>query len=290
MSKERIATKTAVFSILSNLLLAIIKFISGIIGHSYALIADAIESTSDVLSSTIVLLGLKYSSKPPDANHPYGHGRIEPLITFLVVIFLTVSATVISYQSILNIITPDKVPNAWTLIVLGVIIAWKEISFRFVSKRSKMTNSSALKADAWHHRSDALTSITAFIGILISVVFGDGFQTADDWAALVAGVIIIYNAYKIFRPALGELMDEHLHDDLVHTIRYLSNNVEGIVTTEKCFVRKTGMYYQVDLHAIVDANISVREGHSISHRLKEKIQKELPSINSIHIHIEPTIN
>ena len=290
MTKERIAVRTAFFSIFSNLLLAIIKGISGVLGHSYALIADAIESTSDVFSSAIVLFGLKYSSKPPDSNHPYGHGRIEPMITFLVVIFLTISATIISYQSIQNIITPHKVPEAWTLIVLGIIIIWKEVSFRFVNQKSKTTNSSALKADAWHHRSDALTSIPAFLGISISVLFGEGFETADDWAALVAAVIIVYNAYIIFRPALGEMMDEHLHDDLILDIRMISKNVEGVVDTEKCFVRKTGMYYQVDLHAVVDANISVKEGHSISHRLKDKLQEELPTIISVHIHIEPSRN
>src|SRR5690606_18255726 len=161
------------------------------------------------------------------------------------------------YESIQNIQTPHKVPKPWTLIVLGCIILWKEISFRIVLKKSKETHSSSLKADAWHHRSDAITSIMAFIGISIALYFGKGYETADDWAALLASGFIIYNSYLIFRPALGEIMDENVYDDLIEEIRIQSLKVDGILGTEKCFIRKTGMKYHVDLHAIVDGQISV---------------------------------
>lgn len=157
------AIKASYLSIIGNALLAIAKGITGIFGNSYALIADAIESTTDVFSSLLVLLGLKYSSKPPDENHPYGHGRAEPLITFAVVGFLMVSATIIAYESIQHIQTPHKTPEPYTLIVLAVIIIIKEIFYRFVAKKSDETNSSALKADAWHHRSDAITSLMALL-------------------------------------------------------------------------------------------------------------------------------
>jgi len=145
------------------------------LGHSYALIADAIESTTDIFASFLVLLGLKYANRPADENHPYGHGKIEPLITFIVVAFLVTSATIIGYKSIINIQTPHKTPKNWTLIVLGLIIIWKEISYQIVKKKSKETDSTSLKAEARHHRSDAITSLTAFIGIFISVVFGKGY-------------------------------------------------------------------------------------------------------------------
>lgn len=210
MTNEQTAIKATYFSIIGNIALAIIKGVAGIFGNSYALIADAIESTTDIFSSLLVLFGIKYSNKPADENHPYGHGRAEPLVTFLVVGFLITSATIIAYESIQHIGNPHELPKPWTLIILGVIIIWKEISYRLVMKKSKETNSSSLKADAWHHRSDAITSIAAFIGISIALFLGKGYEAADDWAALFASGFIIYNSYLIFRPALGEIMDEHL--------------------------------------------------------------------------------
>tara|TARA_R110002033_G_scaffold142351_1_gene180680 strand:- start:7604 stop:8485 length:882 start_codon:yes stop_codon:yes gene_type:complete len=287
LTNEKSAIKATYFSIFGNVLLAAIKLISGFLGNSYALIADGIESTADIFSSFFVLLGFKYAQRPPDENHPFGHSRIEPLITFLVVAFLVTSATVIAYESIINIQTPHKVPEAWTLIVLTVIIIWKEGSYRYVSKKAKAIKSSSLKADAWHHRSDAITSVTAFIGISIALYFGKGYETADDWAALFASAFILYNAYLIFRPALGEIMDEHLYDDLIGDIREISITVNGIKGTEKCFVRKAGMNYLVELHAIVNGKLTVEEGHFLAHKLQDKIQNELPEIAHITIHIEP---
>ncbi len=288
MTNEQSAIRTIYFSIIGNTSLAIIKGLAGFFGNSYALIADAIESTTDIFASLLVLLGFKYANRPADENHPYGHGRIEPLITFLVVAFLVTSATIIAYESIQNIQTPHKSPKAWTLIVLGGIILWKEISYRVVIRKSKETNSSSLKADAWHHRSDAITSIMAFIGISIALIFGKGFETADDWAALLASGFILYNSYLIFRPALGEIMDEHLYDDLIEEIRKKSLAVNGILGTEKCFIRKAGMKYHVDLHAIVDGKISVQEGHAIAHNLKDHLITEIPSLAQVLIHIEPS--
>jgi cation diffusion facilitator family transporter len=287
MNNEQTAIRTTYFSIIGNTSLAIIKGLAGFYGNSYALIADAIESTTDIFASLLVLLGFKYAKRPADQNHPYGHGRIEPLITFMVVAFLVTSATIIAYESIENIQTPHKAPKSWTLIVLGCIILWKEISFRVVIKKSKETNSSSLKADAWHHRSDAITSIMAFVGISIALIFGKGYETADDWAALLASAFILYNSYLIFRPALGEIMDEHLYDDLLVEIREESIKVKGVLETEKCFIRKAGMKYHVDLHAIVDGEISVKEGHHISHTLKDHLRKEIPNLGHVLIHIEP---
>ncbi|MCF8465563.1 MAG: cation diffusion facilitator family transporter [Flavobacteriales bacterium] len=287
MNNEQTAIRTTYFSIIGNAALALIKGLAGVFGNSYALIADAIESTTDIFSSLLVLFGLKYARRPADENHPYGHGKIEPLITFLVVAFLVVSATIIAYESIQNIQTPHKVPEPWTLIVLGAIIIWKEVSFRIVIKKSKETNSSSLKADAWHHRSDAITSIMAFIGISIALILGKGYETADDWAALFASAFILYNSYLIFRPALGEIMDEHLYDDLLEKIREESIKVKGVAGTEKCFIRKAGMKYHVDLHAIVDGNISVKDGHEIAHNLKDYLREEIPNLGHVLIHVEP---
>ena len=288
MTNEETAVKATYFSIVGNISLALIKGLAGFFGNSYALIADAIESTTDIFASLLVLFGIKYSNKPADENHPYGHGRAEPLITFLVVGFLITSATIIAYESIIHIGTPHELPESWTLIVLGAIIIWKEYSFRLVMKRSVESNSSSLKADAWHHRSDAITSVAAFSGIAIALFLGKGYESADDWAALFAAGFIFYNSYKIFRPALGEIMDEHLHDDLILEIRKVAQQVNGIVNTEKCFIRKAGMKYHVDLHAIVNANITVREGHEISHVLKDTLREVIPELGHVLIHIEPS--
>lgn len=287
MNSLKTAIKTTYFSILGNLVLAATKLIAGILGNSYALVADAIESITDIFASCLVLFGLKYASKPADENHPYGHGKVEPLITFIVVLLLAFSALFIAYQSIQNIQTPQLAPKTWTLYVLGGIIIWKEFSYRFVLNKSKTTHSSSLKAEAWHHRSDAISSLMAFIGISIAIVGGKGYETADDWAALLAAVIILYNSYLVFRPALGEIMDEHLYDDLMEDIRSVSKNVEGIIDTEKCYIRKAGMKYHVDLHAIVDGKISVTEGHDLAHLLQDALKKEIPNIGYVLIHIEP---
>ncbi|WNM20420.1 cation diffusion facilitator family transporter [Flavobacterium capsici] len=290
MSHQESAIKATYFSLIGNAGLALTKGLAGFFGNSYALIADAIESTTDIFASFLVLFGLKYSNKPADENHPYGHGRAEPLITFIVVGFLITSATIIAYESIMNIQKPHDLPKSWTLIVLGIIIIWKEYSFRKVMQKGIETNSSSLKADAWHHRSDAVTSVAAFVGISIAILFGKGYESADDWAALFASGFILYNSYLIFRPALGEIMDEHLYDDLISDIRQVSHKVDGVIDTEKCFIRKAGMKYHVDLHATVDANITVKEGHDIAHLLKDTLRKEIPQLGHVLIHIEPNEN
>ena len=281
------AIEATYLSIFGNLILAVAKGITGILGNSYALVADAIESLTDVFSSALVLFGIKYSARPADSNHPYGHGRAETLVTFLVVGFLLISATVIAYQSILNIQTPHQIPENYTLLVLAIIIIIKESFYRIVSKKGKETNSSSLKADAWHHRSDAITSLMAFIGISIAIYMGPGYETADDWAALIASLFIVYNAYLIFRPALGEILDEHVYDDLILEIRSIAQKVPDVQGTEKCLVRKTGMTYLVDLHLLVNGNLSVTQGHEISHATKDKLMQELPELSNVLIHIEP---
>lgn len=286
-TNEQSVIKTTWFSIAGNFFLAVVKGGAGFFGNSYALIADAIESTTDIFSSLLVLFGLKYANKPADKNHPYGHGRAETLVTFVVVIFLVISATIIAYESIQHITTPHELPEPYTLIILGVIIVWKEFSYRLVIKKSRETHSTALKADAWHHRSDAITSVAAFVGISLALFLGKGYEAADDIAALLASGIIIYNSYLIFRPALGEFMDEHLYDDLIEEIRIVSQKVQGVKGTEKCFVRKAGMKYHVDLHVLVNGNASVREGHEIAHHLKDTLRSEIPQLGHVLIHVEP---
>lgn len=286
-SAKQQAVKVTYFSIIGNAILAIVKAVTGVFGNSYALIADAIESTSDVFSSLLVLFGLKYATKPPDENHPYGHGKAEPLMTFVVVAFLIISAGVIAYSSILNIQTPHDLPEVYTLYVLAGIVLVKEIFYRIVNKTGDETKSSSVKADAWHHRSDAITSLMAFIGISIALYFGEGFESADDWAALIASGIIIYNAFLISKPALREIMDEDVYTELTQQIRTVSHEINGVIGTEKCFIRKSGLDFIVDLHLIVDGQLTVHEGHEIAHSVKDELLKQFPQVAHVLIHVEP---
>lgn len=287
MNNHHKAIKATYFSIASSIALTLIKGLAGIFGNSYALVADAIESLNDVFASLLVLLGLRYAARPADENHPYGHGKIEPLITFAVTAMMVASATLIAYESIRNIGRPHESPAPWTLGVLVAIIGWKEWSYRVVMRKSKETGSSALKADAWHHRSDAITSVMAFLGISVALVLGPGYEKADDWAALLASGFILYNAYLILRPALGEIMDEQVYEELIEEIRRKSLLVDGILDTEKCFVRKAGMLHHVDLHAIVDGRISVKGGHDLAHALQDHLREAIPGLGKVLIHVEP---
>lgn len=270
----------------ANVALVLGKAAAGIFGHSYALIAEAIESGTDVLISGIVWLGLRTAARQPDENHPYGHGKAEPLSAIAVAVGLWCAAACIAVEGIHNIRTPHQLPAPFTLAVLGVVIAIKETLYRRVQKVGEAVDSSAVKADAWHHRADVVTSSTAFIGISIALIRGRGWESADDWAALVACGFIVYNTYHIFRPAFGEIMDEAPSGD----VRALAEAVPGVVATEKCFVRKLGFEFFADLHVVVDGTISVREGHAIAHAVKAAIMAAKPAIYDVLVHIEPDSN
>jgi len=289
-SKEHPSKKgirTIFFGIASNIVLATIKGIAGFFGNSYALIADAIESTSDIFTSIGIFIGLRIASKPADKNHPYGHGKAEPMAAVVVALALLISASVIAVQSIKEIHTPHHAPAQFTLWVLAIVIVLKEILFRYIIKIGKATSSIAIKTDAWHHRSDAITSAAAFIGISIALIGGNGYESADDFAALLASGIIFFNAYRLLKPAIGELMDESPSDGMDVFARKTAMSVDGVMALDKCFVRKIGFDYYVDLHVVVDGKISVSKGHKISHKVKEIIRNSNPRIANVLVHIEP---
>jgi cation diffusion facilitator family transporter len=279
--------KTTLIGIIVSAILALIKALGGIFGNSYALIADAIESTADIFTSAMLWFGLKWSAKPADKEHPYGHGKAEALTAAGISLALTIAAYVIAMESIHNISTPHETPKAYTLIILAVVIATKELLFRYVLKTGQELGSGAVKADAFHHRSDAITSAAAFIGIGIGLLGGKGYEAADDWAALLASVIILINAYRIFRPAIGELLDEELDPELNKSVRMLATEVEGVEYVEKCHVRKMGVMNHADLHIWVNKDITVEMGHDITHRVKDHITNSFPRFSDIMIHIEP---
>ncbi len=279
--------KTTLIGIAVNFGLVIVKATAGVLGHSYALIADALESATDIVTSTFVWFGLRVAARKPDENHPYGHGKAEPLAAILVSFALIGAAMLIAVQSIQNIQTPHETPKAFTLLVLAGIVVIKELLFRRMNQVGAEVDSSAVKADAWHQRSDAITSLTAFIGISIALIGGPGYESADDWAALLASGLIVFNAYHIFRPSFGEIMDESPSGNWRSEIEAIALTIPGVEGIEKCIVRKTGFEYFVDLHVEVNGNLTVRQGHAIAHQVKEAIRDQKPAIYDVLIHIEP---
>ena len=280
--------RSTIVGIVVNALLAITKGAAGFIGNSYALIADAIESTSDILSSFIVWTGLRIAAKPPDDNHPYGHGKAEPLAAVVVAIALFAAAVIIAVQSVNEIVTPHHAPAPFTLIVLVLVVITKEMLFRFVFKVGEEVESTVVKTDAWHHRSDAITSAAAFIGISVALIGGDGYESADDWAAMFASLIIAINAYRMFRPAINEVMDTAPPADIKRNILLCAQGVEGVVEIEKCYVRKMGFEYYVDIHVVVDRECPVWRGHDIAHRVKDAVRLSRKGVADVLVHIEPT--
>ena len=280
--------RSTILGILANAGLAVIKGIAGVLGNSYALIADAIESTTDIASSLIVWGGLKISGIPPDIDHPYGHGKAEPLAATVVSLFLFAVAIAIAIQSAREIVTPHHAPAPFTLIVLVVVVITKESLFRFVFNVGKSIDSTAVKSDAWHHRSDAITSASAAIGISIAIIGGPGYESADDWAAMFASVIIAFNAYRILRPAINEVMDAAPTSEVEKAVRETARRVDGVLGLEKCRIRKMGLWYYVDLHVTVEGSMAVREGHEIARNVRAKILEIHANIADVLIHIEPS--
>jgi len=273
------------YAIAINLVLALIKISTGVIGNSYALIADGIESTADIFSSLIVFGGLQLSSRPPDEDHPYGHGKAESLAGMIVALFLIGAAILIAVQSIREIRTPHHAPAWYTLVVLGLIIIIKEWLYRRMHRIGEDIDSTALRSDAWHHRSDAITSLAVFIGIVVAFIGGEGYEASDDWAALLACSIIFINGLRLLRPALNEVMDAAVQFEA--KLIALASSVEGVIAIEKCRIRKSGLGYLMDIHVEVNGGITLREGHEIGHAVKDcLLESEFP-ITDVIIHVEP---
>lgn len=270
-----------------NALLAVVKLVTGIVGHSYALVADAIESMADCFSSVVVWSGLRIAAKPADENHPYGHGKAEPLAAATVSLGLMAAAGVIVAQSIHEIVTPHHAPAWFTLVVLVLVILVKELLYRFVWSAGNQFGSTAMKTDAWHHRSDALTSAAAFAGISIALIGGPGYEAADDWAALAASAVIAWNAWKLLRPAVAELVDTAPPPDVLERARNAAARVTGVTGLEKSYVRKMGFDYYLDLHVLVHGELTVRAGHEIAHQVKDAVRQDNPRIVEVLVHIEP---
>lgn len=281
------ASRSTLIGIAVNGSLAVIKGVAGVLGNSYALVADAIESLSDVVSSVVVWLGLRVAASSPTERHPYGKGRAEAIAAVVVALALFAAAIGIAINSVKEIRTPHHAPAPFTLAVLVIVIIAKESLFRFVFKVGEEVTSTAVKSDAWHHRSDAITSTAAFVGISIALIFGKGYESADDWAALLASAVIFLNASLLIKPALGELTDAAPDTQMVEKIRSVAVEVPGVLGTHRCWVRKLGFDHFVELDIVVDGSMTVHEGHDLAHQVQEAIKDAIPVITRVMVHVEP---
>ena len=288
MRSTRQGIRATVLGVMASAVLAGVKVVSGVVGHSYALIADGVESLLDVFSSLIVLGSLQVASFPPTEKHPYGYGKAEALGAMVIALALVVAAVGIAVQSVREIVTPHRAPALFTLPVLLLVVLAKETLFRRLLKTGSEIGSRALETDAWHHRSDALTSVAAFIGISIALIGGEGFESADDWAALFACGLIAYNGFRLFRNALAEVLDVAASPETIETIRQCAEQIPGIIRLDLIRVRNSGLGLFIDLHVEVDANLSVIEGHALAHDVKGALMesKALVVLDAL-VHVEP---
>jgi len=279
--------RVALLGLTTNVVLAAAKILAGLVGNAYVLIADGIESALDIAGSIVIWGGLKFAARPPDATHPYGHGKAEPVAAIIVSMGVLAAALGLAVQSVREIFLPHHAPAPYTLVVLIVAVVVKEILYRYVIQFGRDVESTAVQTDAWHHRTDAMTSIAAFIGISISLIGGEAWQSADNWAALFACALIGANGYRLLKPALHEIMDTAPRGQIVDSIRNAAALVPGVFEIDKCLVRKMGLNFYVDLHVGVNGDVSVREGHHIAHQVKRAIQATDPRIADVLVHIEP---
>lgn len=270
-----------------NTVLAVGKMAAGFLGQSHALVADGVESLADLFSSLIVWRGLVIAAEPADADHPYGHGKAEPLASAMVATMLLLAALWIAVNSVREILRPHGAPAPWTLVVLIVVVLVKETLFRHVFHEAASVDSSAVKGDAWHHRSDAITSLFAGIGIAVALIGGKGYEAADDVAALLASGVIAWNGWRLVREAFGELMDTAPDLAVVEEIRRLAASVPDVRGVEKCFIRKMGWQLLVDIHVEVDGQLTVERAHAIAHQVKDHLRAQLPKVRDVLVHIEP---
>jgi len=279
--------RVAQAGLLINLVLVLVKLTSGIVGHTYALIADAAESSVDIFSSIIVWRGLSIASKPADEDHPFGHGRAEPLAAAIVSLMLLAAAVGIAVAAVREILTPHQIPHRFTLFVAAGVILVKETLYRRVFQVGDEMGSTAVRADAWHHRSDAISSGAAFVGIALARLGGPGWESADDWAALVAASIIAINGFMMLQPAIDDLMDRVPDGPVVEQIGRAATSVHGVLAIEKLRVRKLGTDYYVDLHVQADPELSLFDAHILSGKVKAAIRTAVPAVSGASIHMEP---
>ncbi len=281
------ATRAALLGLFVNLALGIVKLIGGIVSGSFALIADAVNSIGDVVSTVVVLIGLRIAQWPPDEEHPYGHTRAEGIAASNVALLVIISALFIAWESIQRFTQFHGIPPAWTLWIAGANVLIKEALFRYNTIVGKRTGSTALLANAWDHRSDALCSLAALVGLAVLRIGGEAFAWADELASLVIAGVIAWSGMKLFRSSASELLDVQADSHFVDAIRSSAKSVPGVEDVETLWVRKSGIEFFVDIHIEVDQERSVADGHRIGHLVKSKLLSEFVNLRDVLVHVEP---
>ncbi len=280
-------TRAALLGLVVNLLLGTVKLIGGIIGNSFALIADAVNSIGDVVTTVVVLFALRVAQRPPDAEHPYGHTRAEGIAASNVALLIIVSALIIGWEAIQRFSVQHNIPPAWTLWIAGANIVIKEGLYRYKVKIGRRTGSAAIIANAWDHRSDALCSLAVLIGLAMIRIGGPAFVWADEVASLVVVAAIIWSGAHLFRSSASELMDVQADPEFVDRIRGVAKSVSGVEDVETLWVRKSGLEFFADIHIEVDQHLSVAEGHRIGHEVKDQLLTAFPNLRDVLVHLEP---
>jgi cation diffusion facilitator family transporter len=273
--------------LLVNAVLVLVKLVAGIVGHANALVADAVESSADIFSSFIVWMGLSIAAKPADEDHPYGHGKAEPLAAAVVSLMLLAAAIGISIMAIREILHPHHLPAPFTLFVAAGVIIVKEILYRRVARVGRDVGSTVIAADAWHHRADAISSLAAFVGISIALWGGRGWEAADDWAALVAAILVAVNGVRTLRPAISGLMDEAPDRAVKEQALQVASSIHGVRSVESLHVRRSGLGFYMDLHVQADPTISLEDAHEIAAKVKYGIRAAIPNVVNVLVHMEP---
>lgn len=269
-----------------NAVLMAVKIAAGLLGNSSALVADGVESATDVFSSLVVWRGVSIAGRSADEDFHFGYGKAETIAAAVVALMLLLAAAGIAVEAVREISTPRAGPEPWTLAVLVGVIAVKEILFRRVREASDAVHSRALESDAWHHRSDAITSAAAFVGIGLAVLGGPDWAPADDWAALFASGIVAFNGFRLLRPAVADLMDRAPDTEVIDRVRSLARGVPGVLAIEKVQGRRAGMYYLVAIHVQADPSLSLREAHNLGGRVRSAIREDALFLDAI-VHMEP---
>ncbi|MGZ8413054.1 MAG: cation diffusion facilitator family transporter [Gemmatirosa sp.] len=289
---HRAAIRAAQTGLVVNAVLAAVKLAAGVFGHTYALVADAVESTADIVASLVVWGGLHIAAQPADENHPYGHGKAEALAAAVVSVMLIIAAVGIAIEAVGMIRTPHRPPAPWTLGVLVGVVVVKWVLSRRVGALGEDLESTAVRADAGHHLSDAITSAAAFVGIAVALVAtrlgaGASWAAADDWAALFASAVIAYNGVQLLRPALHDLMDRMPDRAVLVPVERAARSVEGVLDVEKLVVRRSGTFLHVDIHVQADRHTPLDAAHVISGMVKSAIRRAVPRVHGVLVHMEP---
>lgn len=283
----RSAMRAAGLGLLVNVVLGIVKLVGGIIGSSFALISDAVNSLGDALTSIVVLFALWFAQRPADEEHPYGHTRAEAIAAAYVALLIVMSALLVGWEAIERLWTEHIAPPVWTMWIAGANVLIKEGLYRYKQRVGQRIGSAAIMANAWDHRSDALCSLAVLIGLAAVRWGGPSFLWADEAAALFVVAAIVWSGGWLLARSTSELLDPQADEELVAQIRQVAAAVPGVRAVEKLWVRKTGIEFLADIHIEVDAKMTVEEGHRIGHDVKDQLLARFASLRDVLVHLEP---